>query len=60
MSVLAHYDDIKESSRLMSSTILGLGETWMDKETTLDLPDFHPGTFENIGPGKGLAAFSKE
>ena len=60
MSVLAHYDDIKESSKLMSSTILGLGETWMDKETTLDLPDFHPGTFENIGPGKGLAAFSKE
>ena len=60
MSVLAHSDDIKESSRLMSSTILGLGETWMDKESTLDLPNFHPGTFENIGPGKGLAAYSKE
>merc|ERR1712029_482732 len=32
----------------------------MAKDTTFDLPDFHPGTFENIGPGKGLAAFSKE
>mgnify|MGYP001215842512 CR=1 FL=1 len=59
MSLLDHVKDVKQSSLLMSSTVLGLAETWMDPGSTVDLPEFQA-TFENVGRGKGLAAFYKE
>ena len=58
-SVLAHLEDIKKSPILMSSTVLGFGETWLEQDTTVDLPGFH-GIFENVGRGKGICAFSKQ
>ena len=58
-SLWAHLEDIKRSSVIMSSTIIGLGETWMDQGTTIDLQGLH-GIFENVGRGKGLAAYHKQ
>ena len=60
MSLWAHLDDVKQSSRLMSSTVLGLGETWMDPGAEVNLPNFSQGTYENVGGRRGLAAFTKE
>ena len=59
MGLWSHLDDLKQSSRLMSSTVLGLGETWMDPGAEVDLPNFSHGTYENVGGRRGLAAFSK-
>lgn len=59
MNIWPHLEDIKQSSLLMSSTVLGLAETWMEPGTTVDFPNFQA-IFESIGSGKGLAAFFKE
>ena len=58
-SLWAHLEDVKKSPFLMSSTVFGLGETWMDPDTTIDIPGFQ-GFFESKGRGKGVAAFSRE
>ena len=57
-SLRAHLDDIIHCSELMSSTMLGIGETWLEPGSSVELPSFH-GTFLNIGRGKGLATFCK-
>ena len=59
MNIWPHLEDIKQSSLLMSSTVLGLAETWMEPGTTVDFPNFQA-IFESIGSGKGLAAFYRE
>ena len=58
MNLWPHLEDIKQNSTLMSATVLGLGETWIDLNTTVDLPDFQ-GIFENVRDGQGLAAYTK-
>ena len=58
MNLWPHLEDVKQNSTLMSATILGLGETWIDQDTTVDLPDFQ-GTFVNVRDGQGLAVYTK-
>ena len=57
-SLGAHFEDITHNAELMSSTVIGLGETWLEPSHTIQLPSYY-GTFVNMGRGKGLAAYSR-
>ena len=57
-SLMGKTEDVKQSTALLSSNIIGLAETWMHSKDLVDLPGYQ-GIFDNAGRGKGLAAFCK-
>ena len=57
-SLNAHQDDVKKDNLLIDSDLLGLGETWIEKDNTINLDGFS-GCFASYGKGKGLAGYTK-
>ena len=57
-SLNAHWEDVSIDNEINDSDVIGLGETWLEENKTVDLLNF-AGYFANFGRGKGQAAFSK-
>lgn len=57
-SLNAHLEDLKIDNEINDSDVIGLGETWLEVNKTIDFLNF-AGYFANFGRGKGQAAFSK-
>ena len=58
MSLNAHKNDVEKDNYLLDSDIFGLGETWLEIGSEVQLSNF-AGFFANFGRGKGVAAYSK-
>ena len=58
-SLNAHKKDVENDGWLMSSDIIGFGETWLAPNEVVDIQGFH-GTFASIGRGKGLSTHIKD
>ena len=57
-SLNAHLDDLAVDNEVNDSDVIGLGETWMEQNKTIEFQDFE-GHFASFGRGKGQAAFSR-
>ena len=53
-----HREDVSNDELLMTSDLLGLGETWLEKDQTVHFPGFS-GYFSTSGQGKGIAGYTK-
>ena len=53
-----HREDVSNDELLMNSDLLGLGETWLEEEKTVNFPGFS-GYFSTSGQGKGIAGYTK-
>ena len=59
MNLNVHYEDILCDGTLQQSSIIALSETWLEKETELQINGY-TAHFNSIGPGKGLAVYIKD
>ena len=57
-SLNAHLEDVSTDQLLMYSDIISFGETWLKPDQNIDFEGFK-GIQENVGQGKGIAAFIK-
>ena len=57
-SLIAHHEDMVNDNSINNSDMIGLGETWLEKGTTIEIENFQ-GHFANFGRGKGLAGYTK-
>ena len=57
-SLNAHQEDVSVDNAIIDSDIIGLGETWLEKNELINLDGFS-GYFANFGKGKGQAGFTK-
>jgi hypothetical protein len=57
-SLNAHYKDMSNDNAINNSDMIGLGETWMERNTTINIENFQ-GHFASFGRGKGAAGFTK-
>ena len=57
-SLNAHLDDVSTDKLLMNSDIISFGETWLTPDQNVEFEGFK-GIQENVGRGKGIAAFIK-
>ena len=57
-SLNAHYKDLLNDNVINNSDIIGLGESWLEKGTKINIENFE-GYFANFGRGKGVAGFTK-
>ena len=58
-SLKCHLKSVVNDSFLMSSDLLGFGETWLSQDERVTIDGFCDGVYANNGRGKGLAAYSK-
>ena len=58
-SLRKHWVDVNNDPELNKCHVIGLGETWLQENETVELQNFKSGTFVSGGFGKGVAAFSK-
>ena len=59
MNLLTNYADIVCDGTLMKSTIIALSETWLEKTQELCIDGF-TACFNSVGPGKGLAIYTRD
>ena len=57
-SLKAHFEDVSTDQILMNFDIISFGETWLKPDENVELEGFK-GIQENVGRGKGIAAFIK-
>lgn len=57
-SLAAHHHDVCNDNVINDSDIMGLGETWLDKNGVINFDGF-VGHFASFGRGKGQASFTK-
>ena len=57
-SLNAHYKDMINDNAIINSDIIGLGETWLERNSNVQLENFE-GHFASFGRGKGVAGFTK-
>ena len=57
-SLNAHYEDVSVDNAINDSDMIGVGETWLEKNELINLEGFS-GYFANFGKGKGQAGFTK-
>ena len=57
-SLVGHQDDVRIDNCLMDSDMLGLGETWLEENSTINIQGYS-GYFANHGKGKGVAGYTK-
>ena len=53
-SLIAHHEDMVNDNSINNSDMIGLGETWLEKGTSIEIEN-HEGHFANYGRGKGVA-----
>ena len=58
-SLRKHNEDISEDDELMKSTVIGVAETHLHEDESVELQGFVGNYSVNAGKGKGTAAFSK-
>ena len=59
MNLTNNYKDIITDPTLMESSIIALLETWLEENMQFNI-DGYTGHFNNIGPGKGIAMYTKD
>ena len=59
MNLKNNYDDLVKDTTLMRSTIIGLSETWLNINESIEIKGFKE-FLNSTGPGKGLALFIKD
>ena len=59
MNLIANYEDIMCDGTLQQGSIIALSETWLEKGDELQLNGYRA-HFTSIGPGKGLAIYTKD
>ena len=57
-SLRKHIEDVVNDPLLMKSDIIGLGETWLYEDETVNFPNYFA-TYVSSGKGKGLSTFTK-